>query len=123
MEALYGVAKGVNAPAIPNRLRIVAGAIHPVLDLDIWKPYWYPAWVFGGPQIPVVQLGMSKDKAQQILKDPKSSEHARGTAAKAMQTKDGIYINKVVGPKGYLGKLGFKLEAAGKVRVFAMVDA
>lgn len=24
---------------------------------------------------------------------------------------------------GYLGKLGFKLEPAGKVRVFAMVDA
>lgn len=26
-------------------------------------------------------------------------------------------------PLGYLGKLGFKIEPAGKVRVFAMVDA
>jgi len=25
--------------------------------------------------------------------------------------------------KGYLGKLGFKIEPAGKIRVFAMVDS
>lgn len=38
---------------------------------------------------------------------------------KVLGFKNGISIT----PKGYLGKLGFKVEPAGKVRVFAMVDA
>jgi hypothetical protein len=37
------------------------------------------------------------------------------------RSNDPMYAGKP--GEGYLGKLGFKIEPAGKIRVFAMVDA
>lgn len=96
LSAYESISVGLGFPALVARIKIAAMADHKKLD------YLLPMTLGGDPQ-PKQPSALDWRPWGIFLKDP--------------------FTDKFINGDYFLGKLGFKVEPAGKVRVFAMVDA